>query len=146
MTVQAPSGQKVTVTIPPGVDNGNRLRVTGEGEGGAGGRGDLYVFIQVAGHETFQRDGADVYSEIEIPISDALLGANITVPTIHGDESFDVPRGTRSGTVVRLRGHGIEKIGRRGQGDHFVQVNLAVPKSLNKAQHDLVEQLRDAGL
>ena len=138
--------RKVTVTIPPGVDNGNRLRVTGEGEGGAGGRGDLYVFIQVAGHETFQRDGADVYSEIEIPISDALLGANITVPTIHGDESFDVPKGTRSGTVVRLRGHGIEKIGRRGQGDHFVQVNLAVPKSLNKAQRDLVEQLRDAGL
>ena len=138
--------RKVTVTIPPGVDSGNRLRVTGEGQGGPAGRGDLYVFIEVAGHETFKRDGADVHSEIEIPISDALLGAHITVPTVHGDESFDVPRGTRSGTVVRLRGHGIERLGRRGQGDHYVHINLAVPKTLNKAQRDLIEQLRDAGL
>lgn len=138
--------RKVTVTIPPGVDTGNRLRVSGEGEGGPSGRGDLYVFIQVAAHEHFQRDGADVYSEIEIPISHALLGAEISIATIHGEESFDVPRGTRSGTVVRLRGHGIEKLGRRGQGDHFVQVNLAVPKTLSKSQQKLIEQLREEGL
>jgi len=138
--------RRVTVTIPPGVDTGNRLRVSGEGEGGAGGRGDLYVFIQVRAHEFFQREGADVYSEIEIPISQALLGAEISVPTIHGEEHFDVPQGTRSGTVVRLRGQGIERIDRRGQGDHFVQINLAVPKKLTKDQRKLVEQLRDQGL
>ena len=140
--------RSVTVTIPPGVDTGNRLRVAGEGEGaGAGaGRGDLYVFIAVREHDHFQRDGADVYSQLEIPISDALLGAKITVDTLHGEETFDVPRGTRSGTVVRLRGRGIEHLGRRGMGDHFVQVSLAVPKKLSKAQKALVEQLREEGL
>ena len=138
--------RRVTVTIPPGVDTGNRLRVSGEGEGNAGGRGDLYVFVRVAPHEAFQREGSDVYSELEISISDALLGATIAAATIHGEERFDVPAGTRSGTVVRLRGRGIERLGRGGTGDHFVQVNLAIPKTLNKAQQALIEQLRDAGL
>jgi len=138
--------RNVTVTIPPGVDSGNRLRVAGEGEGGPGGRGDLYVFIAVANHRHFQRDGADVYSEIEIALSDALLGATLTVPTLHGEDSFEVPQGTRSGTVVRLRGRGIERLGRGGVGDHFVQVNLAVPKALSAEQRELVNALKKAGL
>lgn len=140
--------RSVTVTIPPGVDTGNRLRVAGEGEGAGagGGRGDLYVFISVEDHPHFQRDEADVYSQVEIAISDALLGADLTVPTLHGDHTFDVPRGTRSGTVVRLRGRGIERLSGRGKGDHFVQVSLAVPTKLTKAQRGLVEALRDEGL
>ena len=138
--------RRVTVTIPPGVDNGNRLRVAGEGEGDGGARGDLYVFISVSPHEIFQRDGADVYAEMEIPLSAALLGAELTVPTLHGDDTFSVPPGTRSGTVVRLRGRGVEQLGRRGKGDHFVQVNLAIPKTLSKSQRALVEQLKSEGL
>mgnify|MGYP003952992287 CR=1 FL=1 len=102
--------------------------------------------MTVAPHEHFQRDGADIYDEVEITISDALLGAEITVPTLHGDDTFEVPSGTRSGTVVRLRGRGIEHLNRRGNGDHFVQVNLAVPNKLTKAQRALVEQLKGEGL
>ncbi|MDP6944275.1 MAG: molecular chaperone DnaJ [Myxococcota bacterium] len=138
--------RRVTVTIPPGVDSGNRLRVAGEGEGAGAGRGDLYVFISVQEHDHFQRDGADIYSEVEIPISDALLGAEITVPTLHGDDAFDVPQGTRSGTVVRLRGRGVERLGRGGVGDHFVQVNISVPKRLSEEQRQLVDELKKAGL
>ena len=138
----------VHVTIPPGVDSGNRLRIAGEGEGSVqgGARGDLYVFIEVRPDERYQRDGADVYTEEAISISQALLGHDLEVETLHGSESFSIPPGTASGTVVRLRSRGIERVNGPGKGDHFVTVNVTIPTNLNPTQRKLVEALSSEGL
>jgi len=121
----------LTVTIPAGVNNGSRLRVAGEGEsGGTGGaRGDLYVLLHVDEHELFQRDGADVYLTMEISFSHASLGGELVVSTLHGDRTLDVPAGTQSGTVIRLRGAGIERLNGRSRGHQYVEVRVVVPES-----------------
>lgn len=138
----------LTVTIPAGVDHGVRLRVTGEGESGGSGtaRGDLYVFIVVEEHEIFQRDGADVYLRTEIPFSQAALGGELSVPTLHGDRAVDVPPGTQSGTVIRLRGAGIERLNGRNRGHQYVEVRVVVPEELSGDQEALLKRLREEGL
>ena len=138
----------VTTKVPAGVDSGVRLRVSGEGEGGGPGaaRGDLYVFISVREHPTFQRDGADVHTTREITFSQAALGDEVEVETIHGAERVKIPSGTQPGTVVRLRGKGIQRLGRGGRGDHFVELLLMVPARLDRAQKKLVKELAGAGL
>ena len=138
----------LTVTIPAGVDHGNRLRVSGEGEAGPQGaaRGDLYVFILVEDHEAFQRDGADVYLTAEIPFSQASLGGELTVPTLHGDRSVDIPPGTQPGTVIRLRGAGIERLNGRNRGHQYVELRVVIPETLTEGQHELLERLREEGL
>ena len=138
----------VDVTIPPGVDSGMRLRVAGEGEGSAAGgtRGDLYVVIHAADHDTFQRDGADVHAVAPITLSEAALGVELTVATVHGDEEISVPPGTQPDTVLRLRRRGIQRVNGGGKGDHYVSLAVDVPTELDARQRDLLESLRDAGL
>ena len=111
-----------------------------------GARGDLYVFIEGRPDERYQRDGADVYTEEAISISQALLGHDLEVETLHGSESFSIPPGTASGTVVRLRSRGIERVNGPGKGDHFVTVNVTIPTNLNPTQRKLVEALSSEGL
>ena len=139
----------IEVKIPAGVDTGTRLRLTGEGEHGrrGGGRGDLYVDIDVAPHERFQRSGADVYSEVNVSFSQAVFGAEIDIGTLHGEVPFDLPSGTQSGEEFRLRGKGIERLDRRGRGDHLTRARVEVPhpKDLSEQEQDLLRQLAELG-
>jgi molecular chaperone DnaJ len=138
----------VSVTIPPGVDTGIRLRVSGEGEGakGGAGRGDLYVFVRVQPHESFQRDGADVYSELKMSMTQAALGDEVTIQTIHGEEKVKIPAGTQPGSVVRLRRKGVARLSDSGFGDHYLTLVLQVPEKLSKKQKQLLADLREEGL
>ncbi|MCB9729657.1 MAG: molecular chaperone DnaJ [Deltaproteobacteria bacterium] len=138
----------VSVTIPPGVDTGVRLRVSGEGEAArqGGARGDLYVFVQVAAHEAFQRDGADVYSELKMSMSQAALGDEVEIATIHGPEKVKIPAGTQPGSVVRLRRKGVARLNGSGFGDHYLTLVLHVPEKLSREQKKLLAQLREEGL
>jgi molecular chaperone DnaJ len=131
------------VKIPAGVDNGVRLRIQAEGEAGTlgGPPGDLYVVIFVEEHPFFQRQGNNIYCQIPIGLTQAVLGAELTVPTLEGEEKLKIPEGTQSGTVFRLRNKGIVSLGERGRGDQFVTVNVVIPSKLNKEQRHLFEQL-----
>lgn len=131
------------VKIPAGVDNGARLRIQGEGEGGRGGgpTGDLYVIIFVEEHPFFQRQGNNLYCQIPIGIAQAVLGGEISVPTLEGEEKIRIPEGTQSGSVFRLRNKGIVSLGERGRGDQFVTVNVAIPTKLTREQRQLFEKL-----
>jgi len=132
------------IRIPPGVDNGSQLRIGGEGEpGGQGGpSGDLYVFLRVADHPFFKRDGTHLVCEMPVGVTQAALGATIDVPTLEGGKAkLSVPEGTQSGTVLKLRGQGIPSLGGRGRGDLHVLVRVVVPKHLNAEQRKLFEQL-----
>ena len=140
--------RSVSVNVPAGVDAGVRLRLAGEGEaaGQYGSRGDLYVFIDVEPHDRFVREGADVHSRQMVTFSQAALGTELDVETIHGGESIDIPPGTQPGTVVRLRSKGIARLGQGGRGDHFVELVVEVPESLSSGQRAAIEALRDAGM
>ncbi len=131
------------VKIPAGVDNGARLRIQGEGEAGNHGGlyGDLYVVIFVEEHPFFQRQGNNIYCQIPIGVTQAVLGAEIMVPTLEGEEKLKIPEGTQGGSVFRLRNKGIVSLGERGRGDQFVTVNVVIPAKLTKEQRQLFESL-----
>ena len=131
------------VKIPAGVDSGVRLRIQNEGEAGTHGGppGDLYVVIFVEEHPFFQRQGNNIYCQIPIGLTQAVLGAEIIVPTLEGEEKLKVPEGTQTGTVFRLRNKGIVSLGERGRGDQFVTVNVVIPTKLTKEQRQLFESL-----
>jgi molecular chaperone DnaJ len=132
----------ISVKVPPGVDTGIRLKLTGEGElGEAGGPpGDLYVVISVQEHELFTRQDADVICELPISFTQAALGAKLTVPTLDGKVELSVPAGTQSGKVFRLRSKGIPHLSGQGRGDQHVLVTVEVPRNLTKKQRELLEQ------
>lgn len=131
--------------IPAGVETGSRLRVTGEGEAGVNGgpAGDLFVVLHVKEHDTFERQGANLYSAVPVSFAQAALGADVKVKTLDGEEDLNIPAGTQTGTVFRLKSQGIPALGGRGKGDLFVAVTLITPKSLNKEQRKLLEQLAE---
>ncbi|MDI9612128.1 MAG: molecular chaperone DnaJ [Acidobacteriota bacterium] len=131
------------VRIPAGVDNGARLRIQGEGEAGVhnGHPGDLYVVIYVEEHPFFQRQGNNIYCQVPIGVTQAVLGAEIVVPTLEGEEKIRIHEGTQSGSVFRLRGQGVVSLGERGRGDQFVTVNVVIPTKLTKEQRQLFESL-----
>jgi molecular chaperone DnaJ len=135
--------RKLTVRIPAGIATGQRLRLSGEGEGGPGGGppGDLYVVIHVQEHEFFQRDGNDLYCEIPLNFTTLALGGEITIPTLDGEEQFTVPEGTQAGTTFRMRGRGMPDVSGRGKGDLLVTVKVITPKKLSREQRKLLEQL-----
>lgn len=135
--------RKLTVRIPAGIATGQRLRLTGEGEAGpAGGPpGDLYVVVHVQEHPFFQREGNDLYCEIPLNYPTLVLGGEIRVPTLDGEEPFTLPEGTQSGTTLRLRGRGMPDVSGRGRGDLLVTVKVITPKKATKEQRRLLEQL-----
>ena len=138
--------QKVMeVKIPAGVDNGARLRIQGEGEAGShnGPSGDLYVIIYVEEHPFFQRQENNIYCQVPISIAQAVLGSEIVVPTLEGEEKLKIPEGTQTGTVFRLRNKGIVNLGGRGHGDQFVTVNIVVPTKLTREQRQAFEKLAE---
>ncbi|SRR5579884_197414 len=128
--------REVTVKIPAGVDNGQQIRLSGEGESGprGGPPGDLYVVLEVAEHPLFQRDGFDIQYEMPINVAQAALGDEVAVPTLEGSEKIRVPAGTQSGHTIRLRGRGIPYLRGSGRGDMFVIVRVMVPTKLTDEQ------------
>ncbi|HEY6188006.1 MAG TPA: molecular chaperone DnaJ [Pyrinomonadaceae bacterium] len=131
------------VKIPAGVETGSRLRIAGEGEAGTGGgqTGDLYVIIHVSEHDLFERQGSNLYSSVPVTFAQAALGAEITVKTLDGEQQVKIPAGTQTGTVFRLKGHGVPVLGGRGRGDLFVSVTVITPTTLTREQRNLLEQL-----
>ncbi len=135
----------IEIKIPAGVETGSRLRVTGEGEAGVNGgpSGDLFVVLHVREHENFERQGNNLYSAVPVTFAQAALGTDIKVKTLDGEEDLKVPAGTQTGTVFRVKGHGMPNLGGRGKGDLFVAVTLVTPKTLTKEQRKLLEQLAE---
>ena len=130
----------VSVKIPAGVDSGSRLRLTGEGETGIGGPpGDLYVFINVKPHKVFARNNTDIINTVQISFIQAALGDEITVPTLEGEETLRIPKGTQYGEAFRLEGKGIPSLRGYGRGDQIVQVQILTPTNLNKKQVALLK-------
>jgi molecular chaperone DnaJ len=132
---------KLNVKIPPGVDNGSRLRSSGNGEAGIGGgqTGDLYIVISVKEHELFERQGDDLFCEIPIKFTLASLCGNIEVPTLFGKGSLKIPVGTQSGTTFRLRDKGMPSLRGGRQGDQLVRVHVEVPQTLSPEQRKILE-------
>jgi molecular chaperone DnaJ len=135
----------ITVRIPAGVDTGSRLRVASEGEAGSqeGRSGDLYVVIQVREHPFFRRDGQNVLCEVPITISQAALGAEVTVPTLEGDETIRLPAGTQHGATFRIRGKGMPHPGGGPRGDLYAVAVLRIPSRLSRRQREIFEKLRE---
>ncbi|HVN81206.1 MAG TPA: molecular chaperone DnaJ [Terriglobia bacterium] len=131
------------IKIPAGVDNGSRLRVSGEGEGGVQGgpAGDLYVVIYVQEHEIFERQENNLYCVVPLSFPQAALGAEIRVPTLQGEEVLKIPEGTQSGSIFRLKAKGVPSLNGRGHGDLFVTVNVITPSKVTREQKRLLEQL-----
>jgi len=141
-TGRVPQAREVTVTIPPGVESGMQLRLSGEGEAGplGGGRGDLFVEVRVKAHPLFRRSGDDILLEVPIGFAQAALGAEIDVPTLKGRSKVAIPRGTQSATTLRLRGLGLPRLDGYGVGDQLVRVVVEVPTKLEGEQEELLRR------
>jgi len=135
--------ERISVKIPPGVDNGSNVRIQGKGHAGyAGGPpGDLYIGTRVRPHPFFERKGDNLYCEVPITVTEAALGAKIEVPTVDGKASMRIPPGTGSGQILRLRGMGVPHLKGPGRGDQFVTVKIVVPQNLDARSQELFREL-----
>jgi molecular chaperone DnaJ len=135
--------RRLSVNIPPGVDSGTQIRLSGEGEPGLNGgpNGNLYVVLTVEPHRYFRRQGDDIVHEVAINVAEAALGTDIVVQTVNGQEKIKVPSGTQPGTVFHLRGKGVPHLQRSGRGDMYVVVTVAMPASLSGEQKRLLKDL-----
>jgi molecular chaperone DnaJ len=132
----------VDVRIPAGVRTGQKVRVSGEGGGGTGGRGDLFLVVSVAPHPQFERKGDDLAHSLPVTAPEAALGATIEVPTLRGKVSMKVPPSTSSGRTFRLRGYGMPRLKGGGAGDELVTVKIVMPAELTPAERDMYERLK----
>jgi curved DNA-binding protein len=141
------SRRRVEVKIPPGVRDGSRVRVAGEGgRGGAGKRGDLYLRVRVLPDPTFDRKGDDLLTTVRVPLTAAVLGGEAQVPALEGPIGIKIPAGTPAGQVFRLRGHGLPKLAGRGErGDLLATIAVDLPRTLTPRQKELFEELRRSG-
>lgn len=130
----------VSVDIPAGIDNGQTIRLSGQGDCGINGgpNGDLLLNVSVKNHPLFTRDGFDIHCEIPVTYMDAVLGSEITVPTVDGDVKFTISAGTQNGTVFNLKGKGVKRINRSDRGNQYVKIFVEVPRNLTKKQKDLL--------
>jgi molecular chaperone DnaJ len=135
--------RKITVKIPPGIDEGYQLRLPGEGEISPEARtpGDLYVVIHIAPHKYFRRDEDDLLYELTIGFPQAALGTDASIPTLEGNTTIRIQDGTQPGQVLRLKGKGMPRFRGYGRGDMLVRVNVVVPEKLTSQQRALLEQL-----
>ncbi|HEU0050763.1 MAG TPA: molecular chaperone DnaJ [Patescibacteria group bacterium] len=140
--------QTMAVTIPGGMDDGEALRVTGEGEAAAyGGKpGDLFLRIHIKPDPRFERDGNDIHSEIQVSLTMLVLGGTISVETLDGTTELSIPEGTPADTVFTLRGKGIPYLRSHGRGNHLIRVIPDIPKHLTREQKRLIEELKREGL
>jgi molecular chaperone DnaJ len=136
---------KLNVKVPPGVEDGTRIRYQGEGDAGRSGgpKGDLYVVLSIRPHDFFERNGQDLHCVVPISFPQAALGAEIEIPGIDGPVNLKVPEGTQSGKELRIRGRGVPFLNEKGHGDLVVRVLVQVPRKLTRAQRDLVGKLAE---
>lgn len=137
----------VAVTIPPGVDDGQQMRLNGQGEVGSNGGpyGDLYVVFQVEPSDIFDREGTEIHYTLPISFAQAALGDEIEVPTVHGKVKLKIPAGTQTGTNFRLKGKGAPRLRGTGNGDQHVKVTVVTPKNLNEKQREAIRAFAAAG-
>jgi molecular chaperone DnaJ len=135
--------RKIRLTIPPGVDNGTRLRVSNEGEGGyqGGQPGDLYVEIRVKNHESFERRGEDLLGEVTLSYLQALLGADIEVPTVTGKAKLTIPKGVQVGETIKLPNEGVPSLRDKRRGDLYFTVHVEFPKKISKEEEKLLREI-----
>ena len=136
---------KLNVKVPPGVEEGTRIRYQGEGDSGRRGglKGDLYIILSIRPHDFFERHGHDLYCVIPISFPQAALGAEFEIPGIDGPINIKVPEGTQSGREIRVRGRGVPHLNEKGNGDLIVKVVVQIPRKLNRAQRELVTKLAE---
>ncbi|MGB9597306.1 MAG: DnaJ C-terminal domain-containing protein, partial [Candidatus Poribacteria bacterium] len=137
--------RRIPITIPPGTENGMKIRIPGQGESGISGgpRGDLYIIPKVMEHKFLKRQGDDITCEITIDFIQAILGVTVIVSTIDGKVKLNIPAGTQPGTVLRLKGKGIKKANTDEIGDQLIKVNVSLPKNITDKQRDLLRKFRE---
>ena len=135
----------IKVNIPAGIDHGQTISLRGQGGAGKNGgpAGDLLITVMVQPHEIFRRDGVDVFCEAPITFPQAVLGAELEIPTIDGKVKYSIPEGTQTGTVFRLKGKGVPVLNGRGRGDQYVTVVIETPRSLNKEQKEALRRFSE---
>jgi molecular chaperone DnaJ len=140
---RVPEHRKIRINIPPGVDTGTRLRVGNEGEGGYSGgpAGDLYVEIRVKDHPNFEREGEDLHTRISVPYLQLLLGAEIQIETLGGDENIEIPKGTPNGKTLKLGGQGLPSLRGHRRGDLYCTVEVEFPEKISKEEEKLLREL-----
>ena len=138
----------LTVTVPEGIDTGNQLRLSGKGGAGINGgpNGDIYLEFIVEEHKYFERNGDDIYLELPITITDAVLGCKKEIPTLTGNGYVEVKPGTQNYTKLKLKGKGVKNVNSRNTGDMYVVINVIIPTKLNKKQKDLLKELDNTDL
>jgi molecular chaperone DnaJ len=137
---------KKVIAVPGGVDDGTQIRLAGEGEPGVNGGppGNVYVVIHAKPHRFFRRRNDDIIIELAINIAQATLGADISVPTLEGDETLTIPSGTQPGKILRLRGKGIPRLNRNSRGDQLVILSVEIPRTLDSEQREIMERLAES--
>ena len=145
---QVKKQKTISVTIPAGVDTGTRIRISGEGEPGqrGAGNGDLYIFVEVQKDKLFEREEANIFCQIPISITTAILGGDVDVPTIEGKKArLNIPPGTQSETQFRLRGKGMSILRQSRRGDMYVEANVEIPVNLNSKQKAILQEFEKEG-
>jgi molecular chaperone DnaJ len=137
--------RKIKVMIPAGMDDGHTLRLRGEGNAGENGSppGDLYVVVNIRPHPFLTRQDGDVFLEAKVGAVDAMLGTELRVPTLYGDVKLSIPAGTQPGSLFKVKGRGLPRVGSWGKGDEYVKVNVAVPKNLSDSQKALLRRFSE---
>ena len=142
-----PRAKQLEVKIPAGVRTGSRVRIAGQGGAGNGGgqQGDLYLLVTVRLHPQFERQGDDLLSEIAVPLTTAVLGGTVTVPTLKGRLELKIPPETQNGRIFKLTGQGMPHLGKTGKGDLLAKVNVVLPVKLSPERREIFERLREIG-
>ena len=137
---------KLNVKVPAGVEEGTRIRYSGEGDAGRSGgpNGDLYIVLSIREHDFFEREGQNLHCVIPISFPQAALGAEIEIEGVDGPVMLKIPEGTQSGKELRVRGKGVPFLNEKGRGDLIVQVVVQIPRKLTRAQRDLIAQLGES--
>lgn len=140
------AAETVSIDVPAGIDDGQQLRLRGEGDAGFRGQqsGDLYVTVRVRPDPRFEREGADLKSSVKVSAVDAILGAEIDVETIHGSSTVTLPAGTQPGQVLRLKGKGLPELNRSRHGDHYAEIVVEIPTKLSKQERKILEEWKEA--
>ncbi len=138
----------ITIEVPEGIDNGYELRMTGKGEKGynGGSNGDIYLHFNVKDHDIFERDGNDIYLEVPVTITDAILGNKVEIPTLKGNVMLEIDSGTQNYTKLKLKGRGVKHIRSNSYGDMYAVINVVVPRKLSKKQKELFKELDKSDL
>jgi molecular chaperone DnaJ len=138
----------IKIAIPPGIQDGQTISLSGQGEAGTqgSGPGDLYLTVRIRPHKIFERKGDNLFGELEISFTQAILGDRIEMPTLFSRVSLEIPEGVESGAVILLKGKGMPRLNGRGSGDMMVRIKIKTPKKISKTQKSLIEKLREEGL